>query len=70
MQRIVSNMAGVVLEFLVRPGDRVVIDQDVVMLESMKMQIPVQATAAGTVSALKVNEGDFVNEGDVLLEVE
>jgi acetyl-CoA carboxylase biotin carboxyl carrier protein len=70
MKRIVSNMAGVVLEFLVRPGDTVALDQDVVMLESMKMQIPVQATAAGTVAALKVNEGDFVNEGDVLLEVE
>jgi acetyl-CoA carboxylase biotin carboxyl carrier protein len=69
-KHIVSNMAGVVLEFLVKPGDQVVVDQDVVMLESMKMQIPVQATAAGTVTALKVNEGDFVNDGDVLLEVE
>lgn len=70
MKRIVSNMAGVVLEFLVKPGDQVVVDQDVVMLESMKMQIPVQATSAGTVTAIKVNEGDFVDDGDVLLEVE
>ncbi len=70
MKRIVSNMAGVVLEFLVKPGDQVAVDQDVVMLESMKMQIPVQATAAGTVIAIKANEGDFVNDGDVLLEVE
>lgn len=70
MKRIVSNMAGVVLEFLVKPGDQVTVDQDVVMLESMKMQIPVQSTVAGTVTALKVNEGDFVDDGDVLLEVE
>lgn len=70
MKRIVSNMAGVVLEFLVKPGDQVAVDQDVVMLESMKMQIPVQATVAGTVTALKVREGDFVDDGDVLLEVE
>ncbi|HEV2582963.1 MAG TPA: biotin/lipoyl-containing protein [Ktedonobacteraceae bacterium] len=63
-------MAGVVLEFLVQPGDQVAVDQDVVMLESMKMQIPVQATAAGKVVALKVNAGDFVDDGDVLLEVE
>jgi acetyl-CoA carboxylase biotin carboxyl carrier protein len=70
MKRIVSNMAGVVLEFLVKPGDQVAVDQDVVMLESMKMQIPVQATTAGTVSALKVNQGDFVDDGDVLLEIE
>jgi acetyl-CoA carboxylase biotin carboxyl carrier protein len=70
MKRIVSNMAGVVLEFLVRPGEQINVDQDVVMLESMKMQIPVQATTAGTVKALKASEGDFVNEGDVLIEVE
>ena len=70
MKRIVSNMAGVVLEFLVRPGEQISIDQDVVMLESMKMQIPVQATVGGTVKALKANEGDFVDEGDVLIEVE
>lgn len=70
MKRIVSNMAGVVLELLVKSGDRVEVDQDVVMLESMKMQIPVQSTAAGTVKTIKVNEGDFVDDGDVLLEVE
>jgi acetyl-CoA carboxylase biotin carboxyl carrier protein len=70
MKRIVSNMAGLVLELLVKPGEQVSVDQDVVMLESMKMQIPVQATANGTVKAIKVNEGDFVDDGDVLLEVE
>ena len=70
MKRIVSNMAGVVLEFLVRPGEQISVDQDVVILESMKMQIPVQAAIAGTVKALKAREGDFVNEGDVLIEVE
>ena len=70
MKQIVSSMAGVVLELLVKPGDHVAIDQDVVMLESMKMQIAVQATASGTVTAIKANEGDFVDEGDVLLEVE
>jgi len=63
-------MAGLVLELLVKPGEQVSVDQDVVMLESMKMQIPVQATANGTVKAIKVNEGDFVDDGDVLLEVE
>jgi acetyl-CoA carboxylase biotin carboxyl carrier protein len=70
MKRIVSNMAGLVLELLVKLGEQVSVDQDVVMLESMKMQIPVQATAGGTVKAIKVNEGDFVDDGDVLLEVE
>jgi acetyl-CoA carboxylase biotin carboxyl carrier protein len=70
MKRVVSNMAGVILEFLVKPGEKIKIDQDVVMLESMKMQIPVQSTVNGTVKAIKVNEGDFVDDGDVLLEIE
>ena len=70
MKRIVSNMAGVVLEFLVKPGEQITIDQDVVMLESMKMQIPVQSTVSGTGKNSKVNEGHFVDDGDVLLEVE
>jgi acetyl-CoA carboxylase biotin carboxyl carrier protein len=63
-------MAGVILEFLVKPGEEISIDQDVVILESMKMQIPVQSTVAGTVKIFKVNEGDFVDDGDVLIEVE
>jgi len=70
MKRIVSNMAGVVLEFLVKPGDKITVDQDVVMLESMKMQIPIQSTVDGVVKTIKVNEGDFVDDGDVLIEVE
>lgn len=70
MKQVVSNMAGVVLEYLVQPGEQIAVDQDVVMLESMKMQIPVQSTVAGKVKAIRVNEGDFVNEGDVLLELE
>ena len=70
MKRVVSNMAGVILEFLVKPGDAVVVDQDVVMLESMKMQIPVQSTFAGTVMTLKVSEGDFVDDGDTIMEIE
>ena len=70
MKLVLSNMAGVILEFLVKPGEQISVDQDVVMLESMKMQIPVQSTVNGTVKTLKVNEGDFVDDGDVLIEVE
>lgn len=70
MKRVVSNMAGVVLEFLVKAGEQIAVDQDVVMLESMKMQIPVQSPVSGTVKTIKVNEGDFVDDGDVLLEIE
>ena len=70
MKRVLSNMAGVVLEFLVKPDEQIAVDQDVVLIESMKMQIPIQSMVNGTVKAIKVNEGDFVDEGDVLLEIE
>ncbi len=70
MKQVVSNMAGVVLEYLVNVGDTITVDQDVVTLESMKMQIPIQSTVNGTVKSLKVPEGEFVDDGDVLIEVE
>ncbi len=70
MKQVVSNMAGVVLEYLVKLGDTITVDQDVVTLEAMKMQIPVQSPVSGTVKTLKVPEGEFVDDGDVLIEVE
>jgi acetyl-CoA carboxylase biotin carboxyl carrier protein len=70
MKEIRANRAGLVVEFLVQPGETVTIDQDVVILESMKMYIPVQASAAGIVKAVKIKAGDVINDGDVLLELE
>lgn len=40
------------------------------MLESMKMEIPVESETAGKVAEVKVSIGDFVNEGDVLIVFE
>lgn len=45
-------------------------DQDVDMVELMKMQIPVQSMVEGRIKTIKVNEDDFVDEGAVLMEVE
>ncbi|MFC5592004.1 acetyl-CoA carboxylase biotin carboxyl carrier protein subunit [Sporosarcina soli] len=70
MSEIVANMAGSVWKVLVKTGDPVEEGQDVVILESMKMEIPITAESSGTVKDVKVNEGDFVNEGDILVEVE
>lgn len=63
-------MAGVVVEILVKPGDQVTDGMDVVILESMKMQLPVQSSEAGKVAEIKVGNGDFVNEGDTLMTLE
>lgn len=70
MADVLSDIAGVVLEVLVKEGDRVSQGQEVINLESMKMEIPVQSTAAGRVAGIKVAEGDFVDEGQLVLILE
>jgi acetyl-CoA carboxylase biotin carboxyl carrier protein len=70
MRVIASPMAGTISRLLVQMGDTVTSGQDVMILESMKMEIPVQTDASGQVKAVKVAEGDFVDEGTPLLEIE
>jgi acetyl-CoA carboxylase biotin carboxyl carrier protein len=70
MKEITANMAGTVLNIFVANGDKVNINQEVVMLESMKMEIPIESSTEGIVKELKVNIGDFVNEGDILIVLE
>lgn len=70
MREITANMAGLVLNFLVNVGDEVSEGQDVIVLESMKMEISIQSFDSGVVKEVKINIGDFVNEGDVLIVLE
>ncbi|MFC4181900.1 acetyl-CoA carboxylase biotin carboxyl carrier protein subunit [Saccharococcus thermophilus] len=70
MSQVVASMAGSVWKIFVAVGDQVEEGQDVVILESMKMEIPIAAESSGVVKQIYVQEGDFVNEGDVLLELE
>jgi acetyl-CoA carboxylase biotin carboxyl carrier protein len=70
MRVITSPMAGTVARLLVGEGDAVTVGQDVVILESMKMEIAIQAEASGRVKAVKVSEGEFVDEEGILLELE
>ena len=51
-------------------GDNVTSGDDIVILESMKMEIPIAADADGRIAEVLVNEGDFVNEGDVLARID
>lgn len=50
--------------------DTILEGQDVVILESMKMEIPIASEANGVVKEIKIDEGDFVNEEDELIVVE
>lgn len=70
MKEISASMAGTVLNVMVAAGEEVTAGQEVLMLESMKMEIPIESNESGKVAELKVNIGDFVNEGDILLVLE
>jgi len=67
MPDIVATMAGTVFKVLVKPNDQVQPGQDVIVIESMKMEIPLQSETAGIVAEVKVKEGEFINEGGVLI---
>jgi biotin carboxyl carrier protein len=67
---VVAEMVANVLKVTVATGDRIAVGDTVVLLESMKMEIPVLAEHAGTVTAVKVGEGDVVQEGDVLVSID
>lgn len=62
-------MAGTVLEVKVKAGDWVNAGQEVAVMESMKMEVPVVSPSAGKVAAVLKSAGDFVNDGDALIEL-
>ncbi|MGD7043582.1 acetyl-CoA carboxylase biotin carboxyl carrier protein subunit [Jeotgalibacillus proteolyticus] len=66
MKEIYSSMAGTVFQVIAGEGDTVSKGQTVLVLESMKMEIPVDSEHDGTLKEIKVAVGDFVNEGDIL----
>jgi biotin carboxyl carrier protein len=68
MADILSPMSGNIWKILVKVGDKVTEDQELLIMEAMKMEIPVTATQAGQVISLKVKEGEPV-EADSLLAV-
>jgi len=64
-----AEMVASVFKVLVAAGASVAAGEALVILESMKMEIPVLADAAGTVDEVCVAEGDVVHEGDVLVVI-
>ncbi len=68
--QIVAEMVANVWKVLVSAGDAIGEGEPICILESMKMEIPVEAHMSGTVSAVKVAEGETVQEGDVIAIIE
>jgi acetyl-CoA carboxylase biotin carboxyl carrier protein len=64
-----AHITGTVWKIEVKVGDAVAEGQTVVILESMKMEMPVESPVVGKVSAVLVKEGDSVEEGAPLVEL-
>ncbi len=70
MPEVCGNMTGVIADILVQKDDKVEIGQDVMILESMKMHIPIQSDYDGMVKEIMVSKGDVIKAGEVLLVIE
>lgn len=64
-----SPLAGVIKEVLVKEGDAVKLGDIVLILESMKMEIPVDSAVTGVVTKVVVAAGSFASQGDTLVVV-
>ena len=67
MKELKASMAGTVLNVLVAEGEAVSAGQAVITIESMKMEIPIEAEIGGTVEKIHVEVGGFVNEEETLI---
>ena len=68
--KVTAELAASVWKVLVSEGDQVSVGQSLAILESMKMEIPVEAEKAGVVARVAVEEGQMVAEGDLIAEID
>jgi len=70
MPELTAPIAGNVWKILIKAGDKVELDDEVIILEALKMETPIYCDDSGTVTEVRVKEGDAVNEGDVLVVID
>ena len=70
MSEVKAPMGGKVISVLVNPGDAVEEGEEVVIIEAMKMEMPIVSDDAGTVKAVNCKEGDTVEADAVLVVLE
>lgn len=68
--KVVTDVAGKVWKIEAQPGAQLSADDVILILESMKMEIPVVAPRAGKLLELRVKEGDTLNEGETIAVME
>jgi acetyl-CoA carboxylase biotin carboxyl carrier protein len=67
---VVAELVANVQKVTAKAGDTVGPEDTLVILESMKMEIPVLAEVAGTIAEMKVSEGEVVRDGDPIAVIE
>ena len=70
MSEVTAPMGGKIIDIKVSVGDAVSENDEIVIIEAMKMELPVVATASGTVKEVKFNNGDAVEADAVLIVLE
>jgi acetyl-CoA carboxylase biotin carboxyl carrier protein len=70
VSEIIAPMGGKILDVKVNVGDTINEGDEAIILEAMKMELPVVATASGTVKEIKCKKGDAVEAEGVLLVIE
>jgi len=70
MPELLAPIAGNVWKILIAVGDKVELDDELIILEALKMETPIYCDDGGTVTEIKIKEGDAVNEGDVLVVID
>jgi acetyl-CoA carboxylase biotin carboxyl carrier protein len=65
-----AEITGNVWKITAKPGQKVAEDEPIIIMESMKMEIPVAPAEAGVVKEILVKEGDVVTEGSVVARIE
>ncbi len=70
MSEITAPMGGKVIDVMVKVGDAVNENDEVVIIEAMKMELPIVAASSGTVKEVKCNKGDSVEAEAVLVVLE
>jgi acetyl-CoA carboxylase biotin carboxyl carrier protein len=70
MAKVAAHITGTVVTIEKQPGEAVKAGETLVVLESMKMEMPLESPVSGTVKEVRCAPGQAVNEGDVLAVVE
>tara|TARA_Y100001970_G_scaffold65683_1_gene84040 strand:- start:879 stop:1088 length:210 start_codon:yes stop_codon:yes gene_type:complete len=65
-----SQIKAIVWKIIKQPGDVVEVDDEIIILESMKMEIPISSEYKGKIKSIEINEGDEVDEGQTVAILE